>query len=115
MSFADSHDHGLMRDPTILGETAKVQLVGDRALMDPQAPRGAIVTVTMTDGRTVEHHTRFPPGTKENPLSTERVNAKARDLIAPVLGATRTERLIERVNTLEALADMRELRPLLVA
>ena len=115
VSFADSHDHGLMRDPAILGETAKVQLVGDRALMDPQAPRGAIVTVTMTDGRTVEHHTRFPPGTKENPLSTERVNAKARDLIAPVLGATRTEQLIERVNALEALADMRELRPLLVA
>ena len=115
VSFADSHDRSLMRDPAILRATGLVELVGDRALMDPQAPRGAIVAVTLADGRTLEHHTRFPPGTKENPLDTERVNAKARDLIAPVLGAARTERLIERIDTLETLADMRELRPLISA
>jgi 2-methylcitrate dehydratase PrpD len=81
--------------------------------MDPAAPRGGIVQVTTTDGRTVEHFTRFPPGTKENPLSTEAVSAKARDLMAPVLGAARTEQLIERINRLETLDNIRQLRPLI--
>ncbi len=113
VSFADSHDAGLMRDPEIERARAKVEVVGDAALMDPEAPRGGIVTVTLRDGRVVSHHTRFPPGTKENPLSTARVNAKARDLIAPVLGAAKTDALIARVNTLETLDDARTLRPLL--
>ena len=115
VSFTDSHDRALMQDPTILRQRAKIELIGDPGLVDPAAPRGGIVDVTMTDGKTVEHHTRFPPGTKENPLTTEAVNAKVRDLITPVLGASKADRLIERINTLETLKDMRELRPLIVA
>ena len=115
VSFADSHDAALMRDPAILAQRAKVKLAGDPALMDPAAPRGAIVEVTMTDERKVEHFTKFPPGTKENPLSTEAVSAKTRDLIAPVLGAERAEKLIGQINALEKLDDMRQLRLLLTA
>src|SRR5579872_5359538 len=91
VSFTDSHDTTLMRDPRILEQRAKVVLAGDETLMDPAAPRGAIVEVTMTDGKKVQHFTKFPPGTKENPLSTEAVNAKARDLMAPVLGADKAD------------------------
>ena len=80
--------------------------------MDPAAPRGAIVEVTLTDGRKVEHFTRFPPGTKENPLGTQAVSAKARDLMAPVLGTERAEKLIDQINMLERLDDIRALRPL---
>jgi len=36
------------------------------------------------------------------------VNRKARSLIAPVLGAERTEALIRRVNDLEAVKSVRE-------
>jgi 2-methylcitrate dehydratase PrpD len=92
-----------------------VKVVGDPAVTDPAAPRGAIVEVTMTDGRKVEHLTKFPPGTKENPLSTEAVSAKTRDLIAPVLGSERADKLIEQINNLEKVDDMRLLRPQLVA
>ena len=113
VSFADSHDVALMHDPRILAQRSKITVVPDAALMDPAAPRGGIVQVTTTDGRTVEHFTRFPPGTKENPLSTEAVSAKARDLMAPVLGAARTEQLIERINRLETLDNIRQLRPLI--
>lgn len=112
VSFADSHDASLMRDPVIGAQRSKVTVTPDGALMDPSAPRGAIVDVTLADGRVVSHHTRFPPGTKENPLDTERVNAKARDLMTPVLGTDRTERLIEMVNTLDTVGDIRQLRPL---
>jgi 2-methylcitrate dehydratase PrpD len=113
VSFVDSHDPALMRDAKILEQRAKVQVTADPALMDPAAPRGAIVEVTMTDGRKVDHFTKFPPGTKENPLTTEAVSAKARDLMAPVLGAEKAERLIELINRLETVNDIRQLRPLM--
>jgi 2-methylcitrate dehydratase PrpD len=113
VSFADSNDAALMRDPKILQQRAKVTVTADPALADPAAPRGAIVEVTMTNGQHVAHHTKFPPGTKENPLSTADVNEKARQLIAPVLGAEKTSRLIAQINTLENLRDTRDLRPLM--
>jgi 2-methylcitrate dehydratase PrpD len=113
VSFADSNDVALMRDPTILQQRAKVTVIADPALADPAAPRGAIVEVTTTNGQHVAHHTKYPPGTKENPLSTEDVNEKARQLIAPVLGADKTQRLIAQINNLETLRDIRELRPLM--
>ncbi|WP_121323419.1 MmgE/PrpD family protein [Paraburkholderia sp. RAU2J] len=94
------HDVALMHDPRILARRAKVTVTPDAALMDPPAPRGPIVQVTLTDGRKVDHFTRFPPGAKENPLNTQAVNAKARDLVAPVLGERKTEQLIEQVNKL---------------
>jgi len=112
VSFVDSHDQALMHDPKILEQRAKVTVTGEAALMDPAAPRGAIVEVTLTDGRKVDHFTKFPPGTKENPLSTEAVSAKARDLIAPVLGSDKTEKLIQQINKLETIDDIRVLRSL---
>jgi 2-methylcitrate dehydratase PrpD len=113
VSFEDSHSYERMKDSKVLAAKERVQLIPDRALMDPAAPRSGHVEVTLRDGRTVSHFTRHPPGTKENPLSTERVSEKARSLMTPVLGAARTEQVIERINALEKLEDVRELRPLL--
>ena len=81
--------------------------------MDPAAPRGAILEITTTDERHLVHHTRFPPGTKENPLTTEGVNAKVRDLMGPVLGSVKAGQLIAQVNALEKLDDVRRLLALL--
>ena len=113
VSFADSHSHERMKDPQVLAVKQRVQLVADRALMDPDAPRSGRVEVTLRDGRTVDHFTRYAPGTKQNPLDTEGVNAKARSLMTPVLGAARTEAVIQRVNALEDLDDVRTLQPFL--
>jgi 2-methylcitrate dehydratase PrpD len=90
-------------------------VVGDPGLMTREAPRSARVEVTLTDGRRLEHFTKFPPGTKENPLNTERVNAKVRDLITPVLGVPRADALIARLNDLENLTDVRGLRSLIAS
>lgn len=110
VSFNDSHDVALTRDPKILEQRAKVTLAGDKGLMDPAAPRGAVVEVTLADGRKIDHFTKYPPGTKENPLNTEAVSAKARDLILPVLGSDKTERLIGQIEKLERLDDIAGLR-----
>jgi 2-methylcitrate dehydratase PrpD len=80
--------------------------------MDPDAPRSGRVDVTLRDGRTVSHFTRFPPGTKENPLTTDAVNEKARSLIEPVLGPAKTTAIIRAVSTLEEVPNVRDLRPL---
>ena len=113
VSFSDSHSRERMDDPQVRAVKARVQLVADRTLMNPDAPRSGMVEVTLRDGRTVSHFTRHAPGTKENPLDTEGVNQKARELIAPVLGAERTAAIIERVNALEELDSVRKLMPFL--
>ncbi len=93
----------------------RVELVADRALMDPAAPRSARIEVRLRDGRTVNRFTRHAPGTKENPLDTAGVNAKAKSLMEPVIGARRTAAIIERVTTLGNLPDIRDLVALLRA
>ena len=110
VSFSNSHSHEHMADPQIRAVMQRVQVVGDPKLTaDHAAPRSGLVEVTLRDGRTVSHFTRFPPGTKENPLDTEGMNAKARGLMEPVLGSKRTEAIIQRVNALEEVGNMREL------
>jgi len=110
VSFSDSHSYERMADPEVRAAKERVQLVADPKLMDPAAPRSGLVEVTLRDGRTVSHFTRHAPGTKENPMDTESVNAKVRLLMEPVLGAEKTEGVIRQVNVLEELDDVRELR-----
>jgi 2-methylcitrate dehydratase PrpD len=113
VSFEDSHSYERMADPKVRAAKERVQLIADRDLMDPAAPRSGRVEVTLRDGRSVSQFTRHAPGTKENPLVTDAVNAKARLLMEPVLGSERTEGIIRRVNALEDLDDVRELRQFL--
>jgi 2-methylcitrate dehydratase PrpD len=109
VSFADSHSHERMKDPRVLAVKQRIELVADRALMDPDAPRSGRVEVTLRDGRQLSHFTRFAPGTKENPLDAEGVNAKVRDLMAPVVGVERSDQIIRSVHAIETVKDMRVL------
>ena len=112
-TFESTHAYERMADPDTLAVKERVTLIPDEDLMDPAAPRSGKVIAQLKDGRTVEHFTPHAYGTKENPMSTEDVNAKVRLLIEPVLGAAKTEVIIDRVNNLEQVADVRELMPLL--
>jgi 2-methylcitrate dehydratase PrpD len=113
VNFISAHDYARMSDPAVLAVKERVTLIPDPALMDPKAPRSGKVEVVMKDGRKLEHFTPYAYGTKQNPMSTEDVNAKVRDLMAPVLGASRTDAVIQRVNALESIGKMRELLPFL--
>lgn len=114
VSFEDSHSYETMKNPNVRSAKERVQLVADPKLNDPAAPRSGLVEVTLRSGRMVSHFTRHARGTKENPMDTESVNAKARALMEPVLGSEKSEGLIRHVNALEAVVDFRELQPLLV-
>ena len=113
VTFASTHDYGRMSDPATLAVKERVMLIADPDLMNPAAPRSGKVTATLQDGRTVEHFTPHAYGTKENPMSTDDVNAKALSLLEPALGRERAEAVIQRVNDLERLSNVWELIPYL--
>jgi 2-methylcitrate dehydratase PrpD len=75
--------------------------------------RVAVVEIELTDGSRLSERVEAVRGTPRNPMSRDEVIAKARDLTAPVLGRETSERLIETVYAIEAVTDVRKLRPLL--
>jgi 2-methylcitrate dehydratase PrpD len=113
VSFRAAHDKARMQDPAVLKERAKVQLVPDEELEKLIPVRVAIVEITLNDGTQLSDRVEHVRGTPENPMSREEVVAKANDLMTPVLGASRCTKLIDRVLNLDAVKDIRELRPLL--
>ncbi len=110
INFENSHSFERMSDPAIVAARQCVELVADPELVVLEAPRSGFVEVTTRDGRQVSLFVTHAPGTPENPLDTEGVAAKARELMAPILGDARTAALIERVNALEELGNVRQLR-----
>jgi hypothetical protein len=65
--------------------------------------------VVLKDGRELSHFTPHAFGTMQNPMPTEVVNEKARNLLEPVLGPQRTETLIQGVNSLERVSSIKGL------
>jgi len=112
-SFKSAHDVARMKDPAILRQRAKVQLVGDEALEKLMPQRVGIVEVTLNDGMRYVERVDKVRGTFENPMPREEVIAKARDLITPVLGAATFGKLRDKVFDIENVKSVLELRPLL--
>jgi 2-methylcitrate dehydratase PrpD len=115
VSFRAAHDKARMQDPAVLRERAKVQLVSDEELEKLIPVRVAVVEVTLTDGTRLTERVEHVRGTPENPMTRDEVVTKARELMAPVLGAATCSNLIERVLGLDNVKDVRELRPFLQA
>jgi 2-methylcitrate dehydratase PrpD len=113
VSFKSSHDEKRMRHPGVREVRKRVELVGDEELTRAMPSRQGIVELTLRDGRTLRHHTTAVRGTAENPMSRAEVEAKSYDLMAPVIGEARAHRLCDAIWNLEALKDVRKLRPLL--
>jgi 2-methylcitrate dehydratase PrpD len=113
VSFRAAHDKARMQDPAVLGLRAKVQLVPDEHLEKLSPVRVAIVEVTLKDGTQLSERVDAVRGTPDNPMPRDEVIAKARDLMAPVLGAAACSKLIEHMLELEKVKDIRQLRPLL--
>jgi 2-methylcitrate dehydratase PrpD len=112
-SFRAAHDKARMQDPGVLRERTKIQIAPDAELEKLLPKRVAIVELTLTDGTRLSERVEAVRGTVENPMTREEVVAKARDLMAPVLGAAIAGKLIDKVLALESAKDIRELRPLL--
>src|SRR5206468_12660168 len=113
VSFKSAHDQKRMVDPAVLRQRAKVRLVHDEELERLMPRREAVVEVTLGDGQVVSERVGNVRGTAENPMTREDIIAKARDLMAPVVGAAATQKIIDRVMDIESVKNVLELRPLL--
>ncbi|HVS87515.1 MAG TPA: MmgE/PrpD family protein [Candidatus Acidoferrum sp.] len=113
VTFSSAHDKARMKDPVTLREREKVKLIPDEQLERLMPLRVAIVGVQLTDGTHLTQRVDNVRGTPRNPMTSEEIVAKARDLIAPILGSAQCANLIERVLNLDRVKDIRELRPLL--
>jgi len=74
--------------------------------------RQAIVIVRTPDGRVFSKRAFAVRGTPDNPMSQAEVEAKALDLIAPVLGPTAGREIVEALAKLESVPDVTALRRL---
>src|SRR5437879_3950737 len=113
VTFSSAHDKARMKDPATLREREKVKLIPDEQLERLMPLRVAIVEVQLTDGTHLTQRVDNVRGTPKNPMTRDEIVAKARDLIAPILGTAQCANLIERVLNLDRVKDIRELRPLL--
>jgi 2-methylcitrate dehydratase PrpD len=103
-----------MQDPAVLRVRAKVNLVLDDGELQRALPRReAVVEITLNDGTRLSEHVTAVRGTPLNPMTREEVVAKARELMAPVLGAPNAGSVIEKLLGLESLKNILELRPFL--
>src|ERR1700704_420282 len=113
VTFATVHDRARMKDPAVLRQRAKVDLLADPQIDARRPRREAIVELTFTDGTQLSEWVRDVRGTVDNPMTRDEVVDKARDLITPVLGPATCSTLIDKMLSLETLKDIRELRPAL--
>jgi 2-methylcitrate dehydratase PrpD len=73
------------------------------------AEASADVSVTCKDGRRLHVFVEHAIGSVERPMSDVDLQSKFHGLVAPVLGATRADRLIEQCARLSELPDLRGL------
>ena len=80
--------------------------VPSRELTHAVPARQAIVEIDCTDGRRLRHHARAVQGTPENPMSASEVEAKARDLVGPVLGRAGADGFITALREVGQAPDL---------
>lgn len=115
LNFASSHDEERLHDPAILALRQRMTVIPSADLTHAKPARQAIVALELADGRTVEKRTVAVRGTPDNPMPPEEVQAKAAELLTPVVGGARAAEIIDTVMRLETVGDVTDLRPLLQA
>jgi 2-methylcitrate dehydratase PrpD len=70
--------------------------------------------VILSQGQRFEEHVIDVRGRPQNPMTAAEVENKARELMTPVLGTARVNRLFDTIRNLESVADIGEFRPLLI-
>ena len=112
-SFLAAHDKARMQDAGVLRQRSKVKYVPDTALAALLPVRVAIVEIALNDGTRLSERVEAVRGTVRNPMPRGEVVDKARDLMAPVIGAATAQKLVDTLLAIETVKDIRTLRPLL--
>ncbi len=113
VTFESAHDEKRMKEKKVLDVRSRIELYGDDALTRAMPSRQGILELTLDDGRELKTHVKAVRGTSDNPMTRAEVDEKCFHLMAPILGKKRARLLCDTVWTLEDVASMRDLRPLL--
>jgi len=103
-------------DPRIRRLAARVEIASDPA-MNPRRPDDyptAVVAVALRDGRLLTESTTVVRGDAAAPADLGEIIEKFETLAAPALGAPGARAVVEAVDRIEELKDVRELTSLLV-
>jgi 2-methylcitrate dehydratase PrpD len=95
----------ILSRPDIVDLRDRVKVVSDPAL----GKQDADVEITLASGRSLATQVRGNRGTPSAPLNDDELDAKFRELVGPVLGPERTERLLATCWGLDDLTDVSEL------
>jgi 2-methylcitrate dehydratase PrpD len=109
LSFETAHSYDRMKDPTTMEARKIITLVEDHELI----PYHTIIEVATKDGTKFRETVTTVLGRPENPMPTEMVEKRCKDLMVPVLGEHHTKKLIDKIWNLDKVKNVRELRPLL--
>ncbi len=108
LTFESSHAAERMIDPAVAALAARVRIVPSPELSALQPSRQARVAIHLRDGRELRAHARDVKGTPALPMTRAEVSAKARDLLAPVLGGARAAAAIDATLALDDCTDIAE-------
>jgi 2-methylcitrate dehydratase PrpD len=97
-----------VNDPAILGVRSKVSATSDASLGEDET----YLTITLTDGRTLEQHVAHATGSPDNPMTDEALEAKFRTLAATVLPDDQAERLLQAAWAMDTAPTLDELAKL---
>jgi 2-methylcitrate dehydratase PrpD len=114
-TFWSIHDAARMHDPTVLALRKLIDLIPSKELQVAKTRHLTVVRIQTRDGRWLTHDVDRILGTAQDPMDARQIEAKALDLMGPVLGTARAKELLVVVSRLEGLASLSPLRPLLQA
>jgi 2-methylcitrate dehydratase PrpD len=109
--YMDSH---LWQDDEIVALMKKVELSADPAATG-QRSHMATLTVILENGTSVTATERYPIGTPANPATSEQLFEKVVSLAGRVMSSERIVRMINTIDRLEEVGDVRELADFLAA
>ena len=101
----DELSEEVLARPNVVELRDRVKVVADPAL----GKQDADVEITLASGRTLASRVRGNRGTPSAPLDDDELAAKFRELVGPVLGSERTERLLATCWRVDELPDVSEL------
>ncbi len=107
-------DEAIVADPALRDLAARVEVRADPEMAMRRADYpAATVTVTLKDGRSLSRSTTIVRGDAANPVAPADLVAKFLALAGPTLGTPAARAVVDRIDRLEDVNDVRELTALL--
>jgi 2-methylcitrate dehydratase PrpD len=109
----EAHSDERAKDPKVLELKKRIRLVGRPDLdKDPRLNAAGIVEVRTRRGQSFTERVDHPTGTPQNPMSQLDMEEKFLSLSSKVINAKQAHRIIETVDHLENVENVRELADL---